>query len=237
MDLQKVLNAETEKLMASGTIEEMVKKNLEKCVADLVSEQFRRGSPIKKSLEKSLEGALNIDLSEVDLSSMFTFVTDHAKSKLHQIISNEANSKYLEEVDKILKPLPEEMTLESFAEQIIKFWHDDSYEDKDDWSDCATIDLESHDWGGKTIKIYIEESRTYSSSTSKAKEVHIFLGEKEEEGYHTVKISHKQNYNPTCLREEEAFIFKAYTQQVKLTGFDTFDSDNIETYVKQDDCY
>ena len=236
MDLQKVLNSETQKLIESGTIEEMVKKNLEKCVSDLVSDQFRYNSPIKKSLEKALEGALNIDLGDIDLNTMFTFVTDHAKSKLAQIIDEDAKSKYLDEVDKILKPLPEEMTLESFAEQIIKFWHDDSYEDKDDWSDCATVECEVNEYGSHTLSIYVEESYRYGSST-KAKNVDIYLGKKDDQGYHTVSISHRCNYNPTCLHGEDAFIFKAYTQQVKLTGFDTFDCDNIETYVKQDDCY
>lgn len=234
MDLQKVLNSETQKLIESGTIEDMVKKNLEKCVSDLVAEQFRYGSPIKKSLEKALEGALSIDLSEVSLSSMFTFVADHAKSELSKVISDEAKSKYIDEVNSILKPLPDEMTIESFVEQIIQFWLEDDC-DKSDWEEDATIEIEEHFWGGQSLKVYVNEKPRYGT-TSKAKDVEIYLGDNKD-GYNTVKISHRNSYNPTCLHDEEALIFKAYTQQVKITGVSDFDSCDIDTSVKSDEYY
>lgn len=49
-----------------------------------------------------------------------------------------------------------------------------------------------------------------------------------------IRISHQQKYNPTCFSEHEAFVFKLYAANTRLTGIAEFDADDCDLMLKDE---
>ena len=231
MNISDVVNDQMKALVDSGTVEAMVKESLTTCIKSAIDEQFcRYSSPIKKQIEELLKESVKIDISQADLAEHMSFVSDYTLNKLKSLIGDSAREKYEQEVNKILAPLPQSMTMNDFVELIITELNNDDF--KDDWGDYFDIELEKEcrSYGDSySLKISIPSDSSYRSSPEK--EFHIYIAENG--GDYKVRISHRMNYNPTCLDGVEAIIYKAYCQGVALTNLDDFDSDDLDLVIEK----
>lgn len=231
MDIKDVVNNQMNALVENGTVEAMVKESLTTCIKSAIDEQFcRYSSPIKKQIEELLKESVKIDISQADLAEHMSFVSDYTLNKLKSLIGDSAKEKYEQEVNKILAPLPQSMTISDFIELILSELNNDDF--KDGWGDCFEVDLEKEcrSYGDSySLKISVPSDSSYRSSPEK--EFHIYISE--HDGDYKVRISHRMNYNPTCLDGAEAIIYKAYCQGVILTNFDDFNSYNLDLEIEK----
>lgn len=236
MNLNDVVNAQMKELCDSGEIESMVKSALTSCVKQAVEDQLcRYSSPVKKQLEEAIKESVKIDMSEINLVEMMSFINNHAVAKLREVITDESSNRFIEEVNQLIKPLPDSMSAKELAERIIAFWNDE--EDKEDWSDCYDIELERGSGVMRDsfhLKVKVNNNSTYSSRTEK--EIDLFISESN--GKYQIRISHRMHLNPTCLHDKaEQLIYRLYCQGVEITGLDEFDVDEIDTEVSRGDYY
>lgn len=236
MNINDVVNEQMKALCESGEIEGMVKKALTSCVERVVEDQLcSYSSPIKKQLEEAVKEAVKIDMSVINLSEMTSFMNDHAIAKLREVIGNESSSRFMKEIDKLMKPLPDTMTINDLVERIISAWNNES--DKEDWSDYYSVELTENDGvlsGSFNLEVSVNSNSRYSSS--KEKEISLYIYE--HDGKHQIRISHRMHLNPTCLHDDaEQLIYRMYCQGVEITGLDDFDVDDIDTEVQGKDYY
>lgn len=236
MNLNDVVNSQMKELCDSGEIERMVKSALTNCVKQAVEDQLcRYSSPVKKQLEEAIKESVKIDMSEINLVEMMSFINNHAVAKLREVITDESSNRFIEEVNQLIKPLPDSMSAKELAERIIAFWNDE--EDKEDWSDCYDVELERGSGVMRDsfhLKVKINNNSTYSSRA--LKEIDLFISQSDDK--YRIRISHRMHLNPTCLHDRaEQLIYRMYCQGVEITELDEFDVDEIDTEVNHGDYY
>lgn len=236
MNINDVVNDQMKALCESGEIEGMVKKALSSCVEQVVEDQLcRYNSPVKKQLEEAIKEAVKIDMSVVNISEMMSFMNVHAIAKLREIIGSESSNRFIKEINQLMKPLPDTMTINDLVERIISAWNNES--DKEDWSDYYSVELTENDGalrGSFNLEVSVDSNSRYSSS--KEKEISLYISE--HDGKHQIRISHKMHLNPTCIHDDaEQLVYRMYCQGVNITGMDDFDADDIDTEVQGNDYY
>lgn len=236
MNINDVVNDQMKALCDSGEIEAMVKKSLTKCVEQAVEDQLcSYGSPIKKQLQDAIKEAVKIDMSVVNLNEMMSFMNDHAIAKLREIIGNESSNRFIKEIDQLMKPLPDTMTINELVERIIEIWNNE--DDKDGWSGYYDVELSRNDGALRnSFNLEMSVKRESSYSSRNEKEIQLFISQ--HDGKYKIRISHKMHLNPTCLHDEaEQLIYRMYCQGVEIIGLDDFDIDDIDTEVQGKDYY
>jgi hypothetical protein len=236
MNINDVVNEQMKALCDSGEIESMVKSALTSCVQQAVEDQLcRYSSPVKKQLEEAIKESVKIDISKINLSEMMSFINNHAVAKLREVISEESSNRFIEEVNQLIKPLPDSMSATELVERIISLWNDE--DDKEDWSDSYDVELEEGVGvmsNSYNLSVKVNNKSTYSSRTEK--EIDLYISESN--GKHQIRISHRMRLNPTCLHDEaEQLIYRMYCQGVQITNLDDFDVDDIDKEVQCKDFY
>lgn len=236
MNLNDVVNEQMKEISESGAIQDMVKYALEKTIKSAIDDQLcRYSSPVKTQLEEAIKESVKIDMSEINLVEMMSFINNHAVAKLREVISDESSNRFIEEVNQLIKPLPDSMSAKELAERIIAFWNDE--EDKEDWSDCYDVELERGEGVMRDtfhLKVKVNNNSVYSSRS--IKEIDLFISQSDDK--YRIRISHRMHLNPTCLHDKaEQLIYRLYCQGVEITDLDEFDVDEIDTEVSHGDYY
>lgn len=85
MDLKEMIEAAINKEMAEN-MQKHVDEAAAKMVKELVQDQFRSYGPLKKQVEKELESALKIDLSQAKIESINDYMSNVVAKELHTFI-------------------------------------------------------------------------------------------------------------------------------------------------------
>ena len=143
------------------------------------------------------------------------------KQKVGAMFANEASAKFMQEIDRVLKPVPKEMSIKELIETVVILWKSDSAWNFDELDEQATVELEKDDRFGLnsyTLKMWKQKDGSSSFRSRKGSEdLNLFIVNGK------IKISHTQSYNPTCFSEEQTLVFKLYSAGTLITGLDEFD--------------
>jgi hypothetical protein len=116
-DLSQAIADATAKLIASGKVEAMVEKNLEKLVADIAQEQLRSYSDFGKKIAAAFAESIDFEISRLNLPSYNAVIVDILKRKFDAIIDQRARDDMSALVDELLKEPPAEIKLSELVEQ------------------------------------------------------------------------------------------------------------------------
>jgi len=228
--IQQIVNNKIADMVSGGAIQEAVEKGIEQAVNKAIDQQFSHYGGLTKQLEKILEDGLKINSKDLPFEVYNQQMLVAVKSKINGMFQGEAASKFMTELDKTLAPVPAEMPINELVEVIAAEWKTEEPWDASDLDDYASVELEKHDYplnGSYSLKMWKqkESSSSYSSRLNSA-DLHLYISDNE------IRISHKSAYNPTCLADEEALIFKLYAAGTKITGLESFDPDDCELLLK-----
>lgn len=227
MDLNKIVTAKIDDLIQSGEIAKKIETGVELAITDAINEQFRSYGKINEQLKQLLESGLRIDSSQIDFDSYNQQMLIAVKQKINGLFAETAQSKFMVEIDKLLEPAPQEITLVELVNKIIECLRNDF---SDDYDDFATIEFKENDYPLEdtfSLKIITKKGVRYSHSLND-EVVNLHMNKS------SIRINHRQNYNPTCFSEHEALIFKLYSAGTKITGIEDFDESECDTRLIED---
>ncbi|AMO58145.1 hypothetical protein GZ77_20640 [Endozoicomonas montiporae] len=233
-ELQQIINNKIEDMIANGDIKVVIENNIQKAVNEAISNQFRSYGSLTKQLEKELEEGLQISLKDISFETYNQQMLVAVKQKMGAVFASEASSKFMTEMDELLKPAPKEISINELVEVIAESWKTDEPWNSDDLDDRASVELVDHDWSHNsyTLKMWKKkEPSSLYSSRSKISDLDLFISDGK------IRISHRHSYNPTCFSEHEAFVFKLYAAGTKLTGLENFDPDECDLTLKEGEDY
>jgi hypothetical protein len=230
-EIQSVVNDTVATMLSDGTVEKLIATNVQKAIETAITDNFRSYGGITKQISTAIEEGLKINPSDIDFQSYNEQMLVAVKTKLGNLFAGAASERFLSEIDDVLKPAPESISLKEIVEFIVKDWREDEFET--DGDDEATVETETSTYGSVSVKLWKERTSRYGSSSPA---LEFYLSGAKGEGLR-VRINHRHSYNPTCFSTTEAFLFKLYAAGTVITDVEDFDAYDCDLTLKTDEYY
>ena len=227
-DIQEIVNAKVKLMSDDGSIQEAIEKGVEESIRKAIKNQFDSYGSVAKQIEKSIQDGLQINIKDLPFESYNEQMLVAVKTKMGQHFSSKASSKFMEEIDKTLAPVPQEMTINEFVNTIASMWKTDEPWDADDLDDYATVEFKGgHGDKSYSLSMWKQKESGYLTKRENSANLDIYFIDGK------IRINHRHRYNPTCFSEHEAFVFKLYAADTVITGIDEFDADDCDLALKE----
>jgi len=227
-ELNDIVNAKLLEMQATGAVEKLINENVEKAISTAISDAFRSYGTIAKSIEEAFKTGFSLDPNAIDFESYNQVMLSAVKQRVLSAFGEDARSKFMSEMDALLAPAPAQISIDDFVRTITNFWLEDYC--NEDYDEYARVELHDKDSGGSiksaSLKIWNSKSSRYSPSSA---QLNLFIIEGK------LRISHGMSYNPTCLTEAEAYIFKLYAAGTEITGIQDYNPNTHDYKIKHED--
>lgn len=218
--IPEIAHAKIESMVQNGEIEKKIEEAISGSITSAIDELFRSYGSMTKEIEKTLEQGLKISSSAIDFESYNEQMLVFIRAKLANFFQEQAAEKFDSQLNEMLGPIPEQITLKEFVERIVQFWREDRFLDWEECDEFATVELSERDASGDsyTLKMWHKVSERFTTARRR-EDIHLYiLGNQ-------IRINHHHNYNPTCFDAVEAYIFRLYSAGTVITDLETFDED------------
>ncbi|GKU76876.1 hypothetical protein [Paenibacillus sp. L3-i20] len=210
MDLNLIVNDTLSTLKSEGYVENIVKKQLEDTIKDVVHDALRSYSVFGKQLKKEIESNLAINLEKLDIPSYNQVILNMIQEEINQSIYKEGMETIKEQVQELLGTSKVEYKLSELIKEMVK------------------DDLELNELG------YDEVSEITVIVEEKYGNTYIYLDPEEDKSWHYCKYMISLEKDGTVWRAEtggkkhdnrtimggmyglDATIFKMWTHKAKL---------------------
>ena len=208
--LEQVAHEAVTNMINSGKIEELVTTNIEKAIGSAIETQFRSYGGITKQIEEAINEGLKIDISEIPFDSYNAQMLVAVRQRLNGMFKGQAYEHFMGQIEKTLNPAPAEMPFGDFLEALAEMMKTDEPWDSDLY-ECMKVEVTPH-----RSFLEKEDSNDWNVeikfSNSSVDELKLFILDGK------IRISHRQCFNPTCIRDAEAYVFKLYGAGNKADG-------------------
>lgn len=102
MNLQETVQEQLNGLIDNGTIKEIIRKQLEKTVTDIISDSLRSYSDFGKELGEVIKGAMKINFDKISSFGYQKIVTDIVKEELQKKLLTDIQEPLIERLDDVL---------------------------------------------------------------------------------------------------------------------------------------
>ncbi len=227
--IQQIVNNQVQTMIDSGAIQKSIELSIEKSINSAINAQFESYGNLTKQIKDGFEEGLKIDFKDMPFESYNQQMLAAIKTKISNLFAAEASTKFMLEMDKVLEPAPLEIHIKDLVEKIVEFWKKDDHDNLDEY---AKVEFQEWEYSSRgedfNLKMWKNQEDQYSSSSP---DLQLFISS---DG---IRINHKHSYNPTCFSEDDAFIFRLYSAGTKITGMDSFNSDDCDLTLKSYDEY
>lgn len=226
--IRDAVSSKIQSMIDDGSLQKKIEDGVEKAINHAIDEQFQKYGPIVRDLEQQLKEKLQLDFSALPFDTYNKQMAVALKQRFGQFFHAEAAARFFAEIDEVLAPAPAEVDINDFVETIVGFWKSDDPFYYDQLDDNATVEISDRGRHSKTLKMWKKkEAGGYHTSRNSA-DIELFIMNNK------ITVSHNQRFNPTCLSQETAYIFKLYAAGTLITGIDEFDENNCNLELKED---
>lgn len=220
-ELQEIVSNKIQQMVNDNTIQSAIEGGIEKAVTSAISQQFQSYGNITKQLEAAIGAGLMIDRSQIDFETYNQQMLVAINQKVGSFFAEQASSRFMEEMDKILAPAPKQITITELVNTIAGFWREEAQTYPEGFADEATIEI-VESYGSPSLKMWKKKEPASTFHSTPSPDVHLYLLR------NRVAINHLHSFNLTTFCQHDAFIFKLYSAGTEITGLDEFDPDDCE---------
>ena len=219
-ELNELVQNKLNEMAESGAIENLINDQVEKLVANALSDTFKSYSPLSKKLAESLKSGLDVDFEKIDYASYNAIMLSAVQGHIDRYFGKQMHKDLDEQIEALLSVPPKEISLADLADNIAKLIRS-QLDEEDDY--LSSISFELRESYGKTLEVTLDTNGSNKNICS------LYLGNGP---VATIRINHKHNqsFNPTWARDLEqsisAYTFKLYAAKTVITGLEDFDPDD-----------
>lgn len=222
------LNEETQNAInkvIAEKVPEIIEKNAEKAIKDIIEDMFRWDSDIKKQIKTKISECLNINLMKFDLIDYNALIAETINKNLVEQVNLEPIQKMISETIGLIDKT--EITLQEIADLVIEGAKEDSIDDEGEIT--FIVEESDHNW----LNIYADFEADKEPRNCDIRFV-IYRDKKgnfRNMGCFGIQDYWNTNKNITPFRTAnlsgvEKNLFRIYSAQVKITKL----NDSIDTY-------
>lgn len=152
LDLQKIAVDHIKKLESEGVIKEAIEDGIERAISNAIEKQFAPYSDFSEQVKEVIKEGLKIDPAQIDFQVYNHQMIMLIKQRLGNMFEGRSRDRFLEELESILEPAPEEIDIACLVKKVVSLWSEEqaSFFDSD-VDEYATVALESDDRGKKEL--------------------------------------------------------------------------------------
>lgn len=222
------LNEETQKAVdkvIAEKVPEIIEKNAEKAIKDIIEDMFRWDSDIKKQIKTKISESLNINLIKFDLIDYNALIAEIINKNLVEQVNLEPIQQMISETIGFIDKT--EITLQEIANLVIEGAKEDSRDDEGE----ITFIVEESDYSWINIYADFEADKEPRNCDIRFVIYRDKEGNFKNMGCFGIQDTWSNNkkitpFNISNLSGVEQKIFRIYSSQVKITRLDA----SIDTY-------
>ncbi|HDR6318356.1 TPA: hypothetical protein QCU53_005210 [Bacillus thuringiensis] len=239
MDLNLMINDSLAKLKNEGYVEQIVKKQLEETIKDVVSRSLESYSDFGKALKDQVKEQLQINLSELDIPSYNHFIVSTIQEHFNAVLHEQGVNRMKEQLDELLLHSKEEYKLSELMKELVR-----EIEDLDEIGYDEYHEMSMHIEEGYLTYVYFDAESNKDKYDCK----YQICVDKKSSVVESIKIREKNRYSSYSTKEfkEKTFdtktimggfygmeqtLFKMYARKAKLI----IDEDAVELEVTNPD--
>lgn len=222
MNIQEQVQSALNNIVASGTIEEIITKKVEKTIEDILTDSLRSYSDFGKKLEEVIKQSLQIDLSKISTIGYQQIVVDIVKQKLQEATLNHISEPIEKALNEVIAPF-EKRTYK--LSEIIEKYKEHQWDSSDDDEMEISFHVEESSYGSIHIGFDKEnDKKKYNCE-------YQFSIDKKGNNIYSFEIkgwkSQKGDLRSSSIHGEfDHFIFNLYASQCPIE----IDENWVETY-------
>lgn len=221
-ELQALINDKVETIINSGEIEKKIEEALNQSITTAITRQMESYGNFTKQLNDFLDESFKLDTSKVEIPEFTTVMSQVVNNQINKFFEGQAAERFANLVNEKLAPLPQEIPIHEFVNNIVSYFKsDDPCNCNDDIDEYATVEFESCGYSSMRELYNLKIWKKKQSSYSRTNDPDVYLVVDVEDG--TIRGRH---HAPYYIFDADAYIFKAYAQNIKLTGLGEFDPED-----------
>lgn len=230
-ELQHVVATKMATMIEDGTIEEMISKNIEKTISEVMDDVFRRYSDIGELIKEKVSESIGTSLRSVALPEYNKFVADTVLTCYGEVLEEQSKEQFKKLLSEFLEPAPKNITAQNLLDEIGKHWVEEARENEGlielDWEREGSrieIEIKHPDLDFKSINITL-----YNHHEDSEDHYHIGYLNGDMDRVLSGPVS-RATYATSGV---EGFLYRLYCARTTITDFDDVIDENI--YVGE--CY
>lgn len=152
-DFRDAIDKQVAAMFSSGKVDEMIQKQLEDTMKEVIKDAFRAWSPFGKGLKEYVESNLQVDFNRIKLDQYNNLILKVIQEHLDSTVLSEGLKDMKEQMDKLIKDLPTEVKLSSLIEDMMEESQDSAI--YGNW-DEPTYHVEKSEYGENSYHIYLD---------------------------------------------------------------------------------
>lgn len=222
MNIQEQVQSALNNIVASGTIEEIIAKKVEKTIEDILTDSLRSYSDFGKKLEEVVKQSLKIDLSKVSTLGYQQIVVDIVKQKLQEATLKHISEPIEKAINEVIAPI-EKRTYK--LSEIIEKYKEYEWDSSDDDEIEISFHVEYSEYG--SIYIGFDKKRNKERYSCE----YQFSIDKKDQAIWMFEIKgwkpQRGDLRASSIHGSfDHFIFNLYASQCPIE----IDENNVETY-------
>lgn len=145
--LQDKINELVGEKIASGDLDELIKKKLDKTIDDILEDLLRSWSPFGKSLKEQLEAGLNVNL-DLGIGGYNQLVADIVAQRLESALHGRWKADLEAQVDEMLRAAPATIKLSELLARLAETYEREAADEE--W-ESATMLVETSEYGSRWV--------------------------------------------------------------------------------------
>jgi hypothetical protein len=224
LELVQAVNESLGELISGNVIKEIITKQLESTITEIVKDSMRSYSDFGKTIKEKINSVVCLAASNVELPEYTKFVSGVVLEQFDKVLHEQSKAQLRELITGELGEIPAGiMTARQLSEKIQESFKSDEYEDErniqvelEENDDCSAIYIKViDDDKSEEIKISLYNHRTEGSKN-------FYIGYIESGGWSSRKTSvSERSFNTHCMDEIEQFLFRLYCAQTLIDMTDT----------------
>lgn len=124
-DINAIVQASLQSMFESGKVNEMIEKQLEATIKEIIVGTLREHSDFGKALRKAIEAQLPTSFNSLDMANYNAFIVDAVGRKLQLLASDDWRKQIEGLLDQMFEPFKGQLTITEICRTMQKHFKDD----------------------------------------------------------------------------------------------------------------
>lgn len=228
MDLKKVVNDQFSTIVSEGYIEDLVKKQLENTVSEIIRDSLREYSDFGKEMKKTVQEKLNINFKDLDIPKYNTLILDTLNSHINELMNKQGIGDIKSKATELLFNKTDDIKLSELVDKFKGNFQEKA--DDEGWEEFTCIVEESESCDGY-YDLYLDEQGDKDKYNChyfiRINEAGIWYARSDKRD----KYSRAGEWEIGRINQFKEYIYNLYAHGTKIVN----DKDDIEAYY-DDEC-
>lgn len=120
MSINEQIEQYTKEYLGSDALKEHIRKQAQEMVNKSIDDALSSYGSVKKQIDEAIKNEIQLNVEDLGVRGLSTFLTDVIKEKLHTGIREDAHNRISKELEEMLSPIEKKVSIETLKEKLLE---------------------------------------------------------------------------------------------------------------------